>query len=308
LKSVDQVLNQGKRLLGSARARDSMASFYLQWLEMGDLANANKDPKLFPEYTPEVTAAMSAELSDFSSRVTLEGDGKLATLLTAGFSYPGAALSTIYGLPGGSGANGTAQVNFPRGQRSGLLTLAGVMALYARADQTGPVGRGFLVADKLLCRTPPPAPDNVPPLPPPAMNVTTRERLEKHRSNPVCAACHAAFDSYGLTFEIYDAIGRYRSMEGTKAVDATGKDLPGGFTDVKDATELLPQLAKNDDVRQCLVQQWFRYAFGRVEADSDKGTLDAAQAAFAKNDYVTKDLLLGLAQSRGFRYRALPSP
>ena len=50
--------------------------------------------------------------------------------------------------------------------------------------------------------------------------------------NPACAACHAAFDSYGLTFEIYDAIGRYRTTESGKAIDATGKNLPGGFTDV----------------------------------------------------------------------------
>ena len=55
-----------------------------------------------------------------------------------------------------------------------------------------------------------------------------------------------------------------------------------------------------------LVKQVFRYAFGRVEATPDDNTLGAAGAAFAKNDYVTRDLLLGLATSRGFRYRALP--
>jgi hypothetical protein len=180
------------------------------------------------------------------------------------------------------------------------------MTLYAREDQTGPVGRGYLVADKLLCTTPAAPPNNVPPLPPISPTVTTRERLEEHRKNPACSACHAAFDGYGLTFEIYDAIGRYRTMESGKAIDASGKDLPGGFTDVKDATELLPQLAQSQAVRDCLVKQWYRYALGRVETDQDKPTLDAAGAAFAKNDFVTRDLLLGLAASRNFRYRSLP--
>ena len=304
LRTPEQLAAQGKRLLGTDRARDSMASFFLQWLEMGDLSQTAKDAKLFPQYTPEVAAAMSAELASFSSKVTLEGDGKFATLLTAGYSFPAAALAPIYGL--GGGANGTAQVSFPQGQRAGLLTLAGVMAMYAREDQTGPVGRGYLVADKLLCTTPPVPPDNVPPLPPPAPNVTTRQRLEEHRKNPACSACHSLFDVYGLTFEIYDPIGRYRTMESGRPIDATGTALPGGFTDVKDATQLMPQLAQSKTVRDCLVRQWFRYAFGRVEGPQDEPTLTAAGATFAKADFVTRDLLLGLAQSRGFRYRALP--
>jgi hypothetical protein len=308
LRTPDQVAAHARRLLGTPQARDSIVSFYLQLLELPSLSTVDKDPKLFPQYTPAVRAAMADEVASFASRVTLEGDGKLETLFSAGFSFPAAALAPIYGLPDGAGANGMAQVTLPKGQRAGLLTLPAVMAVYAQTDQTRPVGRGFLVADKLLCNTPPPAPDNVPMLPPPAPNVTTRERLEKHRSDPSCSACHALFDPFGLTFEIYDPIGRYRSTEGNKPVDATGKGLPNGFSDVKDATELLPQLAKSDTVRDCLVRQWFRFALGREDGKDDGATLSAARAAFAKADFTVRDLLVGLATTRGFRYRALPQP
>jgi hypothetical protein len=308
LRTPEQVAAQARRLLSGPQARDSIISFYQQLLEMPNLATVDKDPKLFPQYTPAVRAAMADELAAFASRVTLEGDGKLETLFSAGFSYPAAALAPIYGLPDAAGANGTAQVTLPKGQRAGLLTLPAVMAVYAQTDQTRPVGRGFLVADKLLCNTPPPAPDNVPMLPPPAPNVTTRERLEKHRSDPSCAACHALFDPFGLTFEIYDPIGRYRSSEGNKPVDATGKGLPNGFADVKDATELLPQLAKSDVVRDCLVRQWFRFALGRDDGKDDQATLSAARGAFARADFAVRDLLVGLVTTRGFRYRALPQP
>jgi hypothetical protein len=308
LRTAEQVAAQARRLLGTPQARDSIVSFYLQLLEMPSLDTVDKDTKLFPQYTPAVRAAMGDDLASFASRVTLEGDGKLDTLFTAGFSYPAAALAPIYGLPDGAGANGMAQVTLPKGQRAGLLTLPAVMAVYAQTDQTRPVGRGFLVADKLLCTTPPPAPDNVPMLPPPAPNVTTRERLEKHRSDPSCAACHALFDPFGLTFEIYDPIGRYRTTEGSKPVDASGKGLPSGFADVKDATELLPQLAKSDVVRDCLVKQWFRFALGRDDDKDDGATLATARAAFAHADFAVRDLLVGLATTRGFRYRALPQP
>jgi hypothetical protein len=307
LGTAEQIAAQGKRLLASPRAARSIASFYEQWLEMADLSTTDKDPVLFPKYTPTLRQAMNDELRAFSSRATLEGDGKLTTILGAGFSYPNAELATLYGLPASTGADGKKQVMFPKGQRAGLLTLAAVMSLYAQPDQTRPVGRGFLVADKLLCATPPPPPNNVvPKLPAPDPNVTTRERLEMHRANPTCASCHALFDPFGLTFEIYDPIGAYRSMDGKKAVDASGKDLPQGFADVKDATGLMAELAQSDAVRDCLVKQWFRYAFGRMDQDQDEATLAFAREAFAKADFGVRDLLVGIAQSRGFRYRLMP--
>src|SRR5205823_3730692 len=97
-----------------------------------------------------------------------------------------------------------------------------------------------------------------------------------------------------------------RTTDGKKAVDASGKDLPQGFADVQDATGLMPQLAKSDTVRDCLVKQWFHYAFGRMDQDADAPTLAAARDAFASADFGVRDLLVGLASSRGFRYRALP--
>ena len=306
LATPEQVATQSKRLLASARAARSMASFYTQWLEMTDLGTVDRDAKLFPKFTPTLRQAMNDELTTFSSRATLEGDGKLTTILGATYSYPNAELAALYGLPG-AGADGRTQVTFPKGQRAGLFTLAAVMALYAHPDQTRPVGRGFLVADKLLCSTPSPPPNNVvPKLPAPDPNVTTRERLEMHRANPTCAACHALFDPFGLTFENYDAIGAYRTTDGKKAVDASGKGLPAGIADVKDATGLMAQLAQNDAVRDCLVTQWFRYAFGRLETDQDAPTLSATRDAFARGDFGVRDLLVGLASTRGFRYRALP--
>ena len=59
--------------------------------------------------------------------------------------------------------------------------------------------------------------------------MTTRERLEKHRTDPACANCHALMDPYGMTFENYDAIGRYRDQRraqagGRQRARAAGRD------------------------------------------------------------------------------------
>jgi hypothetical protein len=307
LKTPEQIIEQGRRLLGTPLARDSMSNFYLQLLEMTNLSGIDKDPGMFPSFNAAMRTAMGTEIATFSSRTTLEGDGKLETLLTAGYSYPTAEIAPIYGAAA-AGADGSKKIDFPAGQRSGLLTLSAVMALYAQADQSSPVGRGYLVADKLLCATPPPPPNNVvPKLPAIDPNVSTRERLEKHRADPACASCHALFDPYGMAFEIYDPIGQYRTKDGNKTVDASGKGI-SGWKDFKDVTELMPQLAKSDQVRNCLTKQWFRYAVGRVERPEDDATLASAQGAFAKNGYDIRDLLVGIASTRGFRFRTPPQP
>ena len=214
---------------------------------------------------------MRDEIAAFADHVMREGDGRLQTLLTSALLVPHRAAGRPVRPAGPARGQAATPSELPAGQRAGLLTLAGVMAVYAHPDQSGPVGRGYMVSDKLLCITPPPAPDNVNTmLPPPDPNVTTRERLEQHRADPACATCHALMDPYGLTFENYDAIGRYRTTDGNKLVDASAKGLPA-IGDVKNAVELMDALASNPTVRSCLTRQWFRYAFGRQELPGDDG-------------------------------------
>ena len=54
-----------------------------------------------------------------------------------------------------------------------------------------------------------------------------RAQMEQHRSNPVCASCHVKMDPLGFSLENYDAIGRWRTQDGTFPIDATGS-FPNG--------------------------------------------------------------------------------
>jgi hypothetical protein len=160
-----------------------------------------------------------------------------------------------------------------------------------------------LVSDKLLCVTPPPPPPDVDTtVPPPDPNVTTRQRLASHRTKATCASCHGLMDPYGLTFEHYDGIGRFRTMDGNQQVDASGMLPTVGAVD--DAVDLMGRLAKSDQVRRCMVQQWFRFALGRMEVDKDAPTINVVHEAFVRSDYRIPDLVVAMASSEGFRYRS----
>jgi hypothetical protein len=301
LKNADEVANQTRRLLTTPRAKPVLAGFFRQWLESESVPSLDKDEMAYPSFNPELRTAMGAELDAFTTHVMSGAgpgaDGRLTTLLTGNFVFPQGPLATLYGVPAGTG-----RVDAPAGQRSGILTLAGIMALYSHPDQSAPVSRGYLVSEKLLCIVPPPAPDNVQiTIPKPDASKTTRERFSAHRENPTCASCHQLMDPYGLTFENYDAIGRYREKDGNNVVDATSM-LPA-FGNVKNAVDLMAKMATSKEVAACMTRQWYRFSLGRTESDVDMASITSAEDAFKRADLRLPDLIVALTGTPAFRQR-----
>jgi hypothetical protein len=166
------------------------------------------------------------------------------------------------------------------------------------------VQRGRFVAEHLLCRTVPDLPiGQVVSLP--EIVGTMREKLALHTKDPACGACHRLMDPLGLAFEVYDHLGRYRTMEGTRPIDASGAvtgttDRDGAF---KDAVELLGRLADSTTVSQCFVRHAFTYWMGRQDGQGDGCSLVGAHAAFTRaGDHL--ELLASLFSSRSFLYRS----
>src|SRR5262249_33669546 len=145
-------------------------------------------------------------------------------------------------------------------QRAGLLTQPSVLAVTAHADQTSPVRRGKFVRERLLCEPISPPPPHVKALPPMGdPNSPTRQRFTQHDTDPFCASCHHLLDPIGFGFEHYDPMGRWRDKDQGLPVDASGmvtdsKDVNGAFDG---AVALAKKLAESEEVRACVVTQWF---------------------------------------------------
>lgn len=304
LDGKDGLRAQAERLLSSERAKDALSSFHLQWLGLDGLLDIDKDPALFPGFTPDLQRAMRDETTSFADFVIRRGDGRLQTLLSAPFTVAGTDLLELYGTTAAPAADGTVQLD--AAQRAGLLTQAAFLSAHSHANQTSPVHRGLAVRKNLLCTSLPDPPMNVNNTPPePDPNATTRTRFEQHRTDPSCAACHQLLDPIGVGFENYDAIGRYRATENNLPIDARG-ELNGAGTSsgpFTGAVELAQRLSTSAEVRDCVQKQWFRFSLGRSEASEDACSLAAVKDEFAASDFNVKKLLLALVTSDAFRYR-----
>jgi hypothetical protein len=310
LTTVEDVRAQAERLLADPRSRAAIASFHLQWLQVDGLENIEKDEVLFPGFDTALAEAMKTETVDFADYVLREGDGSLDTLLTAPWSViDDPALAELYGVGVPAAHVPGEPLELDAAERAGLLTHAGFLARFAHTNQTSPVHRGVVIRTNVLCQQLPPVPEDVDNTPPdPAPDATTRERFAEHTSNPECAACHVLIDGIGFGFEHYDAVGAFRTMEGTLPVDASGNllavsDIPEGEFD--GAIELSAMLAQSEEVRRCVAQQWFNFGMGRVQGDEDDCSTDQIYERFEASEWNVRELMLAVVETAAFRYRRL---
>ena len=152
----------------------------------------------------------------------------MVELLTADYTFVNERLARHYGIPGIHG-NHFRRVTLDDDRRGGILGQGSILTTTSYPNRTSPTLRGKWVLENLLGAPPPAPPANVPDLSESeaASPTPVRERLEAHRANPVCASCHAQMDPLGLALEPFDAIGKWRTHDGTDAIDASAS-LPDG--------------------------------------------------------------------------------
>lgn len=309
LSSLADIEAQARRMIRDPRAEKMVAHFHTEWLGLGRVGSLLKAQDVYPDWSNDVRADLAEETRLFLNEVFWR-DGTLDSFLNAKYTFVNARLARLYGLPAPNGSGflkvDTSSRDGLGGQRFGFLTQGSFLALNAKPNQPSPIHRGKFVREKLLCDILPPPPNNVLIRPPDVKpGSTSRERFEQHTKDASCRQCHQLMDPIGFGFESYDGIGKYRTEESGKAVDNKGQfvntlDLDGTFEGVP---ALAQKLAGSKQVSDCLVAQWFRFGYGRVEQPEDKCTVERLQKSFTAANKDARELLIQLALSDAFRYR-----
>ena len=286
-KTLNRLANDGKlldakvleeqtdRMLADVRSDRLPKHFVHQWLDMQLL-----EFRTMPRGLESLKVAMQQEpIAVFGEM--LRTNASVLDFLHADYTMANERLAVHYGLPNVKG-NQFRRVALQREQnRGGLLTSAGLLTMNSAGDESHPLKRGVWLLESLLHDPPPPPPPAVPEIDladPEIAKMTLKERIEDHRNHAACMSCHAKIDPWGIAFENYDALGRWRTKLKGKPVDASStlfnQQRLEGMVGLK--RFLLEN--RQDQFVRAMVHKLTTYALGRPLAFSDRASVNEITA------------------------------
>lgn len=104
--------------------------------------------------------------------------------------------------------------------------------------------------------------------------MTLKQRIEDHRNHAACMSCHAKIDPWGIAFEHYDAIGRWRNEINDQPVDASS--LLYGNQELNGVEGLKEFLLVNrqDQFVRAMIYKLATFALGRPLTFADRSRIE----------------------------------
>ena len=236
----------------------------------------------------------------------MKEDLSVLDLYTADYTFVNERLACHYGFPRVAGSE-YRLVRYPDDKRRGLFGHGSVLVLTSLANRTSPVLRGKWVMEVLLGTPPPPPPPGVPDLEQTAgaqdgRMLTTRERMERHRQNPTCNACHQFMDPIGLALDQFDNTAKWRLRENGAPLDTRGTFYDG--TPVTNPQELVTALMRRPTpLLRTFTDNLLAYGLGRRVEYADQPVVRAIVEGAAENDYRVSTFVVGVVKSEPFRMK-----
>ncbi|HJR70939.1 MAG TPA: DUF1592 domain-containing protein, partial [Gammaproteobacteria bacterium] len=288
-----------RRMLADPRAAALIENFAGQWLKLRELDDALPQDAGFDA---QLRAAFRRETELLFEHVMRE-DRSVLELLDARYTFLDERLARHYGIEGVRGSY-FRRVELPDDSpRGGLLGHGSLLTATSVANRTSPVVRGAWIVENLLgAEVPPPPPGVEADLSgarSPAEAKTLRQRMEAHRANPVCAACHQLIDPFGFALENFDLVGRWRDSDAGETIDAAAVLTDG--TMVRGPQDLRAALLdRSDAFVTALTEKLMTYALGRILTADDMPAVRRVVAGAAARDYRFSAIVLGIAESAPF--------
>jgi hypothetical protein len=303
LRKPEAFKKQVRRMLADGRARTLASNFAAQWLHLRNLGSIVPDLRLFTDFDDNLRKAFRRETELLFESVVRE-DRSVLDLLRADYTFLNERLAKHYAIPHVYGERFRRVALGPDRQRGGLLRQGSILTVTSYATRTSPVIRGKWVLENLLGTPPPPPPANVPSLKDNTVSASLpiRQRLAEHRSNSTCASCHRLIDPVGFSLEQFDAVGRWRTMEEGRPIDAAG-GLPDGST-FKGVAGLEAALLKRAELFvRTLTEKLFIFALGRAPEEFDAPAIRKIVRDARADRYRFSSLILGITTSIPFQKR-----
>ena len=269
------------RMLKDPRAKRFAEQFVHQWLDMQLL-----DFLTLKNAGPSLKESMQAEPVAFFHEV-LRNNETVLNFIHADYMMADERLAVHCGLPDVRGNSFRRVALNDNSHRGGLMTQAGLMAMNSNGTDSHPLKRGVWLLRCVLNDPPPPPPAAVPVIDladPEIAKMTLKQRIENHRNQAACFSCHSKIDPWGIAFENYDALGRWRDDVNGTPVDASSllfnqQELTGS-----DGLKRFLLQNRQDQFVRAMVHKLSTFALGRPLTFSDHADIDIITANVRQED------------------------
>jgi hypothetical protein len=293
LSTREQVAAQAERMLPDLRTRAKLRQFFQQWLRVEQVPDLAKDPERYANFNADVANDLRTALDLFVEDVVWSDASDFRQLLLADSLPLNGRLAKFYGADVAEDAPFEKRM-LDAEHRAGLLTHPYLLTTFAYTGTSSPIHRGVFISRSLLGRVLKPPPEAVVPLPPEShANLTTRERIALQTNSQACLSCHAMINPLGFTLEHFDAVGRFRSEETGKPIDATGEYLTksGERKQFRGVRELAAFLAESEETHAAFVQQLFHHTVKQpIRAYGPEMSVEL-QKSFRENQFSIQRLM-----------------
>lgn len=305
---------QARRMLNDTRVLGMATEFAGNWLEFRRFEQHNAvDRARFPAFDDQLRQAMFEEPIRFIEDAVRHNRSVL-DLVYGDYTFVNPVLARHYGMAHQGTGDESVWVRVDeadRFDRGGLLPMSIFLTQNSPGLRTSPVKRGYWIVRRMLGEEIPPPPPVVPELPQDESmsDLPLPELLAQHRENPLCASCHARFDSFGLAFEGYGPVGERRVSDlAGRLVDAIAEFPDGGEGDGLLGVQTYIREHRQDDYLDNLSRKMLAYALSRSLQLSDDPIIEQAQANLKANNFRFASLIETIVTSPQFINRRDPDP
>lgn len=299
---------QVQRMMKDPRSSAMVMNFADEWLRLRNLKAATPNDVLFPDFDDNLRQDFQRETELFFNSILRENRNVL-DLMNANYTFLNQRLAVHYGIPHVVGSQ-FRRVTLSDPNRFGLLGQGSILTVTSYGNRTSPVVRGKFVLSIFMGNPPPPMPANVPPLNEtidPNKPLSMRERMDAHRTNPVCANCHRLMDPIGFTLENFDATGKWRTNDGGAAIDPAGTMANGAHVDGPASLRKVIAGRPEQFVRT-LTEALMTYALGRKLEAYDMPTVRVIVRKSSTENYTLASLVQGIVAGTPFRMKVKLGP
>jgi hypothetical protein len=299
------ILNQQIiRMMTDPRSESLVTNFAGQWLFLRNMERVLPDPLAFPDFDINLQQALQKETELVIASMVNE-DSSVVDLLDSDYTFVNERLARHYDIKGIYGSE-FQRIKITDERRKGLLGQGSILTVTSYPNRTAPTIRGKWVLEQLLGTPPPPPPPDVPSLKEDSSTkvLSMRQRMELHRANPTCAACHKVTDPLGFALENFDGLGRWRETSGVgnNPIDSSGV-LPDGtaFDGPVGLREVL--VSKKELFIDTFTERLLTYALGRGVEYYDLPVIRKIRQDAADDNYKWSSIISGIVTSVPFQMR-----